>query len=68
VEERDPLILEIETLANKFGKFTQPEVDFVKKLFEQKDKKLNQVYNTYLSTYDHEDFVHSIKLLYKKKN
>jgi len=40
----------------------------VKRLFYSKDKKLLQVYNTYLSTYDHEDFVHSIKILYKKKN
>ena len=40
VEERDPFIVEIETLSNKFGKFSQAEVEFVKKLYEQKDRKL----------------------------
>ena len=61
--------MEVEILATQYKKFNQSEVDFVKKLNTQKDKKLTQVWNTYLSTgFDKEDFIHSIKLLYKKKN
>ena len=68
VQERDPFIVEVETLAEKFGKFTQAEVEFVKRLYEQKDRKLMLVYNTFLQSYDRDDFVNSIKLLFKRNN
>ncbi len=68
MQERDPFIAEIEVLSLKFGKLDAAVVEFCKKLYELKDRKLMQVYKTYLSTYDRDDFINSIKLLYKRKS
>lgn len=63
---RDPLLMEIESLA-KFGKFEPEAVEFCKQLCQQQDRKLLSIYSAYLRTLDREDFIHTVKRYFQQK-